>query len=183
MDYTERPIRALNRYSGIVVDVSLEQVALADGSSSFREVVHHPGGVAVLPVDGDGRAWCVRQYRYPFGRHLLEIPAGKLERNEDPLAAARRELAEETGFSAGRWLSLGTLYTSPGFSTEILHLYLAADLRPGPAHPDPGELLDLLPLPWAELREKVFAGEIRDGKTVAAVLKAADILASAGIFC
>ena len=173
MDYTEKTLRRVNRYQGIIVDVSVDQVELPDGSVSFREVVDHPGGVAILPVDEQGQAWCVRQYRYPFQTHLLEIPAGKLERGEDPQACAIRELGEETGFQAGRLLPLGRVYTSPGFSQEVLHLYLALDLRAGPAHPDRGELLDVVSLPFHRLLDQVMAGEVQDGKTVAAVLKAA----------
>ena len=97
MDYTEKKLRRLNTYEGIIINVGLDRVSLPDGSEAFREIVEHPGGACILPVDGEGNAYCVRQYRYPIGEHLLEAPAGKLERGEDPLVCAVRELGEETG--------------------------------------------------------------------------------------
>ena len=97
MDYTEKKLRRLNTYEGIIINVGLDRVSLPDGSEAFREIVEHPGGACILPVDGEGNAYCVRQYRYPIGEHLLEAPAGKLERGEDPLVCAVRELGEATG--------------------------------------------------------------------------------------
>ena len=179
MESKEKALRRINSYSGVVVDVTMDQVELQDGSRSFREVVHHPGGVAVLPVDSEGFAWCVRQFRYPFAAELLEIPAGKLEKGEEPFPAAQRELSEETGLTAARWLDLGEIYTSPGYSTEVLHLYLALELSAGDAHPDEGEFLSAVRLPLEELHGKVLSGEIRDGKTVVAVLKTMEYLRKA----
>ena len=178
MDYTEEKLRRINRYEGIVVNVTMDCIRLPDGATAYREVVEHPGGVCVLPVDADGNAWCVRQFRYPSRRHLLEAPAGKLEPGEDPLSCAVRELSEETGFTAGRMVSLGSYYTSPGFSTERLYLYLALGLHPGKSHPDEGEFLNVEKIPFKKLTEMVMNDEIDDGKTIAAVLKAEKILAS-----
>ena len=177
MDYTEEKLRRINQYKGIVVDVSVDAVRLPDGKSSYREVVKHPGGVCVLPVDENGCALCVRQYRYPMGEHLLEAPAGKLEPGEDPLPAAVRELSEETGCTAGRLIPLGTYYTSPGYSTERLYLYLALELQRGEAHLDEEEFLDVVRMPLEELYGMVIRGEIPDGKTAIAVLQARQILA------
>lgn len=176
MELTEKKLRQVNSYSGIIVDVTLDQVELCDGHRAFREVVHHPGGVTVLPLDDEGFVYCVRQYRYPYGQPLLEIPAGKLERGEDPFACAVRELSEETGFSAENWQSLGCIYTSPGYCSETLHLYLARGLRAGEAHLDEGEFLSVERIPFAELLKQVMDGSIRDGKTVVAVLKTAQFL-------
>ncbi len=176
MDYTEEKLRRINRYEGIVVNVTMDSIRLPDGALAYREVVEHPGGVCVLPVDTDGCAWCVRQFRYPSRRHLLEAPAGKLEPGEDPLSCAIRELSEETGFIAGRMVSLGSYYTSPGFSTEELHLFLALDLEKGQAHLDPGEFLDVERHPLSELMQMVQNGEIPDAKTAIAVLRAAIML-------
>ena len=158
MDYTEETLRRINRYQGIIVDVRVDQVRLADGKVTFREVVQHPGGVCVLPVDDKGVAYCVRQYRYPAGEHLLEVPAGKLEPGEDPRECAIRELGEETGFTAGEMISLGSFYTSPGFSTEKLHLFLATGLKNGQAHPDEGEFLDLVRIPLGALADMASRG-------------------------
>ena len=173
MDFREKKLRQINSYSGVIVDVTLDQVELCDASRSFREVVHHPGGVTILPLDEEGFVYCVRQYRYPYGEVLLELPAGKLERGEDPFECAKRELSEETGFTADDWQSLGCIYTSPGYSSETLYLYLARSLHAGKAHLDEGEFLAVERIPFTELLEQVMDGRIRDGKTVAAVLKTA----------
>ena len=156
MDYTEKKLRRLNTYEGIIINVGLDRVSLPDGSEAFREIVEHPGGACILPVDGEGNAYCVRQYRYPIGEHLL---------------------GEETGFTAGRIVPLGAYHSSPGFSSERLYLYLALDLSRGEAHPDEGEFLDLVKLPFSELLAMVKRGEISDGKTAIAALQAEHILA------
>lgn len=176
MDYTETKLRRLNTYAGVIVNVGLDSVRLPDGKVTYREVVEHPGGACILPVDADGNAYCVRQYRYVTGEHILEAPAGKLERGEDPYLCAERELGEETGFTAGKIVSLGKYYTSPGFSSEVLHLYLATELSRGEAHPDEGEFLDVVKIPFAELLAMVRRGEITDGKTAIAVLQASFLL-------
>ena len=176
MDYTEEKLRHVNTYKGVIVDVETDMVRLTNGNITIREVVRHPGGVCVLALDEGERVAVVRQYRYPFAAHLLELPAGKLEYGEEPLSAAKRELSEETGLSAERWDSLGALYTSPGFSTEKLYLYLASGLHQGQAHPDPNEFLDVEKIPLAELVERVERGEICDAKTVAGVLRAERLL-------
>ena len=176
MELREKKLRSINSSSGIIVDVTLDQVELADGSRAFREVVHHPGGVTILPLDDEGYVYCVRQYRYPYGEVLLELPAGKLEKGEDPFECARRELGEETGFTAENWQSLGCMYTSPGYCSETLHLYLARSLRAGKAHPDEGEFLAVERIALSELLDMVMANRIRDGKTAMAVLKTARLL-------
>ncbi len=176
MDYAEKKIRHINTYQGIIVDVDVDMVRLPNDAVTMREVVKHPGGVCVAAVSEDGMISLVRQYRYPFGTHLWELPAGKLEPGEDPLPAAQRELSEETGLEAGHWQSLGALYTSPGISTERLYLFLATDLHQGEAHPDPNEFLDVRRLPLRELLDRIDAGEIQDAKTVAGALRAARVL-------
>lgn len=172
MDYTEKKLRHVNSYKGIIVDVETDMVELSNGAVTLREVVRHPGGVCVAAVDEEGFIAVVRQYRYPFGEHLLELPAGKLEHGEEPLPAAKRELSEETGLEAERWTELGALYTSPGFSTEKLYIYLATGLKRGQAHPDPNEFLDVERMPLSELIGRIERGEIRDAKTVAGALRA-----------
>ena len=176
MDFTENKLREVSRYSGRVVEVVTDYVSLPDGGTSFREVIRHPGGVGVLPVDSEGNAWLVRQYRYCFAKELLEIPAGKLEPGEEHRPAAIRELGEETGLTAGELIYLGASYSSPGIFTEVLHLYLALDLHQGAAHPDEGEFVDTVKMPFEELLRRVYAAEIHDAKTVIAVLKAAELL-------
>ena len=176
MDYTEKKLRRLNTYEGIIVNVGLDRVRLPDGSEAFREIVEHPGGACILPVDGEGNAYCVRQYRYPIGEHLLEAPAGKLEPGEDPTECAIRELSEETGFTADKLQYLGRCCTSPGITTEVLHIYLATGLHAGSSHPDEGEFLSVEKHHIDELTELAMNGEIDDGKTIIAVLKARQIL-------
>ncbi len=177
-DYTEKTLRRINRYEGIVINVTMDSIRLSDGSSAFREVVEHPGGVCVLPIDSDGYAWCVRQFRYPSRRHLLEAPAGKMEKGEAPIVCAVRELSEETGFTSDRLIPLGGYYTSPGYSTEMLHLFLALDLHRGQAHLDAGEFLDVVRIPFEELLGMVTRGEIPDAKTVICVLQAQNLFRS-----
>ena len=176
MDYTETPIRHVNTYKGIIVNVETDLVRLSNDKQTLREVVHHPGGVCVAAVDEDGTIALVRQYRFPFREHLWELPAGKLESGEDPLPAAMRELSEETGLEAEHWQPLGSILTSPGFSTETLYLYLATGLRQGEAHPDPNEFLDVERIPLKDLVSRVESGEIRDAKTVIGALRAERLL-------
>ena len=176
MDYTEKVLRRVNAYKGVIVDVTTDMIELPNGAISMREVVHHPGGVCVAAVDGDGMISLVRQFRFPFGEHLWELPAGKLERGEEPLPAAKRELSEETGLEAENWTLLGKLYTSPGFSTETLYLYLATGLCQGKAHPDPNEFLDVDRVPLTELLRRIENGEISDAKTVAGALRAERVM-------
>ena len=123
MDCTEKRIDGEVKYKGVIVTVRLDRAELANGKIVRREVVEHPGGVTILPVDENGICTMVRQFRYPFGRLILEAPAGKLEPGEDPKECAVRELSEETGYSAERWVDLGACCTSPGFSSEVLHIW------------------------------------------------------------
>ena len=161
MNLTEQLLSRREIYHGRIIDVQVDTVSLPNGNTSTREVVRHEG-CAVL----------VEQYRYVFGRTLLEIPAGKREPGEDPLTTARRELREETGAEAAYWQPLGAVLPSPGCYGEVLHLYLARDLTFGATHPDADEFLQVRRLPFDTLLARCLSGEIEDGKTVAAVLKA-----------
>lgn len=173
----ERKLSREDRFAGRILTVHVDTVALPNGETALREVADHPGGVAVLALDGENNVLTVTQYRYPFGRTLLEIPAGKLDHpGEDPYAAGLRELREETGAVPGRYESLGRLLPSPGCYGEILHLYLARDLRMEQQHLDEDEFLHVERIPFDEMVRRCLTGEIEDAKTVAAVLKAKILL-------
>lgn len=176
MKCVEKRLDGEVKYDGIIVKVRMDHAQLEDGRVVPREVVEHPGGVGILPVDDEGFCYMVRQFRYPFSRQMLEIPAGKLEYGEDPLACAVRELGEETGFTADELIPMGKCLTSPGISSETLYLYLARGLRAGDAHPDEGEFLNVEKYPLDELAAMAYGNELEDGKTQIAVLKAERLL-------
>ncbi|MDR0951783.1 MAG: NUDIX hydrolase [Oscillospiraceae bacterium] len=176
MDYTETLYKRLGGYKGLIIETHLDDVTIPGGARALREVVEHPGGVAVLPVDEEGFAYCVRQFRYPMGEHVLEAPAGKLEYGEEPFECAVRELSEETGLVAREFTYLGEIYPSPGYCREKLYIYLARGLTQGAAHPDQNEFLDVEKIHIDELIRLVMDNNIRDAKTVVAILKAKAIL-------
>lgn len=180
MECIEKRVDGEIKYSGVIVKVRLDRAELENGRIVRREVVEHPGGVTVLPIDENGCCYMVRQFRYPFSRQLLEAPAGKLEYGEDPLECAVRELSEETGFTADELVSLGKCFTSPGFSSEVLHIYLALGLHAGKAHPDEDEFLNVEKYTLGDLCGMVERNEIEDAKTQIAVLKAERYLKNRG---
>ena len=169
----EIPIRDEQVFHGVLIDVTHMQVTLPNGGTSLREIVRHPGGAAVVPLDGEGNVTLVRQHRVALDLMTLEIPAGKLNGSqEDPLLAAARELEEETGLRAGRMEWLTTMLPTPGYCTEKLHLYLATGLTPCRPHLDADEFLDVVKIPFAQALEMVDRGELPDGKTALALLLA-----------
>lgn len=169
VDLTEELLERREVYRGRIVRLHVDTVRMPSAHTASREVVDHPGAVAILPVTPEGHAVLVWQYRYAALRPLLEIPAGKLDPQESPEACAVRELAEETGYRAGRLTHIATTYPSPGFSGEALHLYMAWDLTPGPAHPDEDELLCTVEATPAEVDRMLREGYIADLKTLAAL--------------
>ena len=171
MDLTERTIESKTMFQGRIITVLLDTAGLPDGGTAQREVVLHPGGVAILALDEADNVALVRQYRYPLHGLLLELPAGKLDPGEDHRPAAIRELSEETGLEAGELTYLVCLLASPGFCTERLHMYLARDLRKKESHPDEDEFLNVITMPFQQLLEQVMDGTVEDAKTVATVLK------------
>ena len=172
MELMEKTVERHVLFEGAIVTLRRDKAQLINGQVVSREVVEHPGGVAILPLYRDGTVSIVRQFRYPFRQVVTELPAGKLERGEDHRPAALRELEEEVGVRAGELIYLGYLYTSPGFSTEVLHMYLGRDLEPGVCLPDDDEFLECERIPFDQLVEQVVSGVICDAKTVALVLKA-----------
>ncbi|WP_297211951.1 NUDIX domain-containing protein [uncultured Flavonifractor sp.] len=176
MELWEKTLESQTLFEGKIVTVKLDQAQLVDGTVARREVVEHPGGVCILPLFDDGTVSIVRQFRYPFQAVVTELPAGKLEKGEDHRPAAIRELAEEVGVTCGKLTYLGCLYLSPGFSTEVLHMYLAQELKQGQCHPDADEFLEAERVPFSQLLAQVLSGEIVDAKTVALVLKTRQLL-------
>lgn len=172
MDLTEKQLTTKEIFKGTIITVQLDTVELPNGKEAHREVVRHPGGVAVLALTEDKQVYMVRQYRYPMGYETLELPAGKLDgKGESVETAGRRELAEETGLTAETMTYLGASLASPGFTDEVLHMYLAEGLTHGESHPDEDEFLNLEKISFAELVSKVMSGEIIDGKTISTTLK------------
>ena len=171
-DMSEKTLRREDKFHGRVVSVHVDEVLLPNGHTSSREVVEHCGGVAVLALDADNNVLLVTQYRYVFGRNMLEIPAGKLDPGEDPAVGALRELREETGAVPGEFIPLGRILPSPGCYSEVLHLFLARDLRFEAQALDPDEFLNVDRMPFDELLRRCLDGSIEDAKTVTAVLKA-----------
>ena len=180
MELFEKKLSSKEIFKGRVVTLHVDEVELPDGKTSQREIVEHPGGVGILAIDDDGRAVMVEQYRYAFGKTLWEIPAGKREPGEEPLETARRELREEVGATAARWMPLGELIPSPGCYAERLYLFLARGLTFGETQPDEDEFLRVSRIPLAELTQGCVSGEIEDAKTVAAVLKVAALRKEGG---
>jgi len=156
-------------YNGKIVDVYLDMIRQPDGKEVPREVVEHSGGVITLAID-EGDVLFVRQYRHPTGKELLELPAGKLEKGEDPAECAARELEEETGFRPGSVRELGRFYATPGYGSEIFYLYHAEDLTPTAQNLDPDELLDIVRIPYADAIAACMDGRIIDAKTALTLL-------------
>ena len=171
MNLNEQPLSAEYKYRGRIINLRVDTALLPNGSSATREVVEHPGGVCDAALTEDGCLLFVRQFRYPYQKVLLELPAGKLDPGEDPLEAGKRELREETGAEAARYESLGELYPSPGYCGEIIHLYAATGLTFGQMSPDEDEFLEVEKIPLEEAARMVLDNEIADAKTQAAVLK------------
>lgn len=166
MDLSEKTIESQEIFRGRIIKVRVDTVSLPDGGQSTREVVEHAGAVGVVAVDNDNNIIMVRQYRKPVEGVLLEIPAGTMEKGEDPLVCAQRELKEETGFTAEHWKKILSYYSAPGFTDEQLHLYLAFNLTGGEIELDEDEFVETIRLPLPEAYQMIFDGHIADGKSI-----------------
>jgi ADP-ribose pyrophosphatase len=157
-------------FRGRKVDLALQQVRLTDGTTADREVVVHPGAVALIPMVDENHVCLVKNDRYAVGRTLLEVPAGTIDEGETPDQTADRELAEETGYRAGRITPIRNWFVSPGVMTERMFLYLCEDLKPGPTDHQPDERLQTVILPWDEAVAMALDGRIHDAKSMLALL-------------
>jgi ADP-ribose pyrophosphatase len=168
-----KTIKSERLYHGRIIDLIIEDVENTTGDIRKREIVSHPGGSVVVPLCDNGDVILVRQYRYPLKKFILELPAGKREPNEDPLIAAQRELQEETGYTADKYEKLTTMFTTPGFCNEVLHIYLATGLKKSVQgqNLDEGEQsLTVEYIPLSTVVEMIVRGEIGDSKTIAGIL-------------
>jgi ADP-ribose pyrophosphatase len=162
-------------YQGRVITVNVETVRLPNGKEAELEIVHHPGGAAVVAIDESQRVCLLRQFRHAAGGFVWELPAGKLEPGEPPMETARRELVEEAGMHASEWSSLGHYLSSPGVFTEVIHLFLARGLSPAASAPEDHEVFEIHWIPHVEARAQALGGEIQDGKTALGLLRAAGL--------
>lgn len=169
-------LKSTTHFRGRVITVTVDDVVLPNGTHISLELVHHPGGAVAVAVDEQLRVCLLRQYRHAAKGWVWELPAGKLEPNEPPLVTAQRELVEEGGVSARQWTSLGTYLSSPGVFNEVLHLFLAQDLQPATRAPEANEVFEVHWVPLTEACTRALGGDIRDGKTALALLRAAHLL-------
>ena len=174
MSLSEKTLSENLIFTGRIISLHVDDVELPDGNTATREVIEHPGGVCVAALNEQNELLFVRQYRHPYREILLELPAGKLSPGEDPLDCGKRELKEETGADAGHYESLGSLYPSPGYCGEIIHMYYASDLMYGEMMPDEDEFLEVERIPLKKAVQMVLDNEIADSKTQTAVLKVAE---------
>ena len=167
----EKKISSEKVFDGVLLHVFKDKVELPNGHKAVREWIRHPGASAVIPLLPDNQIILVRQFRYPVGQVTLEVPAGKLDKvGEDPIECAKRELSEETGYTAGKFWKLTTIATTVGFSNEYIHLYAASDLTAGDLHPDSDEFINVVKIPLTAALQMVESGKIFDAKSAVSIL-------------
>ncbi|MEG0663621.1 MAG: NUDIX hydrolase [Clostridia bacterium] len=167
----EKTINSKTIYEGKIINLKVDEIELCNKKTSTREWIEHNGGVCVIAIDDDENIYLVNQFRYPYKEIVTEVPAGKREGNEDPLACAKRELLEETGFKANEYKFLGEMYPSPGYVGEIIYIYLATGLEKSEQSLDEDEFLTVEKISLEKAVEDVLSGKIKDAKTQCAVLK------------
>lgn len=172
MELQEKKISEKSIFNGKILNLRVDEVELPDGQIAQREVIEHNGGACVVAITEQNEILMVKQFRYAYGKVVTEIPAGKIEKGEDPMDCASRELVEETGYSAKSLKLLGEMYPSPGYCGEVVYIYEANDLSFGSQHLDDDEFLDVIKIPLEEAYQKVINGEFSDAKTVIGILRA-----------
>ncbi len=176
MDFSEKTVNTDYKFIGEIIKLRVDTVTTPGGNTATRELVEHPGGVAIAALTDERKIIMEWQYRRPFDRNVYEIPAGKMDPGEDPLSCGKRELEEETGYRADNFMYLGCMLPTPGFCSEVLHMYVATGLTQGQTHRDTDEYLELEQVPFDSVVEKILNGEIVDAKTCVAVLKVNELL-------
>lgn len=171
MAHNETKLETQTLYQGRIIEVRKDRVQLENGKETVRELVVHHGGVCIAAVDQQDRLLLVRQFRYPYGKEIIELPAGKIELGEDPRECGIRELQEECGCTADRFEKLGELYPTPAYCTEVIHIYQASGLHEISQKLDEGEFLDVLRIPFEQAVQMVLDGQILDSKTQIGILK------------
>ncbi len=179
MDYYEKTIDEKHIYKGNIIDIYSQTVELPDGRTSTRDIVRHPGASVIIPISDNKELYLVEQYRKPIDKITLEIPAGKLDKGEDPMSCAVRELKEETGLEAKNIKHIMSIHSTPGFSDEVLHMYVATGLREGQSAADEDEFISTIKLPIEKLIRMIISGEITDSKTIIGILLADKIIDNA----
>lgn len=167
----EKELKHNLHYDGRIIKLFNDDVSLPNGKSSKREYVEHPGGATILALDEDENIYMIRQFRYPYREVIWEVPAGKLEKGEDPMEAAKRELEEETGMIASKIEPFGLIYPSPGYTNEHLYIYIATNLKQSKQQLDENEFLSIVKMPFNKALDMVMSGEIVDSKTCYAILR------------
>ena len=171
MIFEEKTVESIVAYNGSVINVRKDMVELPDGKNAPRDIVEHPGGVGVVAVTDNNEFLIVKQYRKPIEKAIYEIPAGKLDKNEDPIKCGMRELEEETGFKCKEIIYFGYIYPSPGYTDEVTHICWTDSLVKGEMNPDEDEFLDVEKLSFDKAKEMIMNNEINDAKTVFGILK------------
>jgi len=170
----ETTVKENTVFDGVILHVNKDDITLPNGKPATREVIRHVGAVGIVPILDDGRIIVERQFRYPLAQAIIEIPAGKLDsKSEDRLEAAKRELREETGYTADEWIDIGNYHPAAAYTDELITLYVAKGLHKGEQELDDDEFLDFYAVPLDELVDDIMAGNITDGKTQVAILKVA----------
>ena len=173
MDLREKKIGEKYIFRGRILNLRIDSVITPGEDKAEREIVEHRGGAGIVALDNEGKLLLVRQYRAPYDEITLEIPAGKLDADEEPIVCAERELSEETGFVAEKIVPLGKIYPSPGYTDEVIHLFMAENVSAGNAHPDDDEYLLLERVSVSDALDMIFSGEIKDAKTVIGIMRCA----------
>ena len=172
MDYFEKTVSSKKIYSGKVINMRVDTVELPNGNLAERELVEHPGGVGIVAVDENGNVLLVEQFRKPYEKNIIEIPAGKLEKGEDVSECGMRELEEETGYVANKFEFLGECYPSVGYTDEVIRLFLATELVKKEQNLDDDEFLSVIRIPVKDMLKRIMDNEVKDAKTAIGILKA-----------